>query len=88
MRHTEFKDGIWDNFLNKRMMVIEVAPDEEYIVEWECASYIDSLIDKINARQREIDTLNSTIRRLSERIEYYNPRDYVLERFKENGYLF
>ena len=84
MRHTEFIDGIWDDFLNKRMMVIQVAPGEDYIVEWECASYIDSLIDEINDRQYEINKLNSTIKRLREHIRYYRPNDSILQ----DKYLF
>ena len=88
MRHTEFKNGIWDDFLNKRLMVIKVAPDKEYIVEWGCASYIDSLIDKINDRQRKINDLNWSIEALKDRLEYYAPGDYVLEKYKEKGYAF
>ena len=80
MRYTEFIDGIRDDFLNKQMMVIEVPSGEKYIVEWECASYIDSLIDKINHKQWKIDNLNSTIRRLKERIQYFSPNDYTLEK--------
>ena len=84
----KFVDGIRDDFLNKQMMVIEVAPGKRYIIEWECASYITSLIKKISHQQWEINNLNSTIRRLKERIQYYNRNDYVLEQLKEREYLF
>ena len=88
MRKAEYKGGIMDEFLKKQMMVIEVAPEQEYIVEWGCLSYINSLIRNINHLQWEKNNLNSTIKRLSERLEYLSPNDYLLERLREHEYLF